>query len=123
MHTVRFFPIGNADSCLIQLSNGRRALFDFADMRDPDNEDDRRCDLEKELRGCLEDDDEIDVVAFTHLDTDHCKRAKEVFHLEHADKYQGDGRIKIRTMWVPAAAILEEGVTGQARTLARRSPT
>ena len=27
MHTVRFFPIGNADSCLVELENGRRALF------------------------------------------------------------------------------------------------
>jgi hypothetical protein len=116
MHTVRFFPIGNADSCLIELANGRRAMFDFADMA-TGKEDDKRCDLEKELRGCLGDDKEIDVVAFTHLDTDHCNRAKEVFFLEHAAKYQSDDRIKIKTMWVPASAILEEGTTGQARTL------
>jgi hypothetical protein len=116
MHTVRFFPIGNADTCLIELENGRRALFDFADMH-TDDQYDLRCDLEKELRDCLGDDKEIDVVAFTHLDTDHCARAKEVFHLEHAEKYQGEGRIKIKTMWVPATAILEVGVKGQARTL------
>lgn len=117
MHTIRFFPIGNADSCLIELQNGRRALFDFADMRNPDDGFDLRCDLEKELRDCLGDDKEIDVVAFTHFDRDHCHRAKEVFHLDHAAKYQGDDRIKIKTMWVPANAILEEGVKGQARTL------
>jgi len=40
-----------------------------------------------------------------------------VFHLEHAAKYQGGDRIKIGTMWVPASAILEEGLEGQARTL------
>lgn len=34
MHIVRFFPIGNADTCLIELANGRRVLFDFADMLD-----------------------------------------------------------------------------------------
>lgn len=117
MHVVRFFPIGNADTCLIELENGRRALFDFADMRNPDNQYDLRCDLEQELRSCLGDNKEIDVVAFTHLDTDHCARSKEVFHLEHALKYQGDDRIKIKTMWVPATAILEEGTKGQARTL------
>lgn len=116
MHTVRFFPIGNADTCLIELENGRRALFDFADTH-TDDQYDLRCDLEKELRDCLGDDKEIDVVAFTHLDTDHCARANEVFHLEHAEKYQGDGRIKIKTMWVPATAILEVGVKGQARAL------
>lgn len=117
VHTVRFFPIGNADTCLIELENGRRALFDFADMRESANANDKRCDLEKELRDCLNGDKEIDVVAFTHLDTDHCKRAKEVFHLDHAAKYQGGDRIKMKTMWVPASAVLEEGVTGQARTL------
>ena len=117
MHIVRFFNIGNADSCLIELENGRLALFDFADMRNKDDASDKRCDLEKELRECLGDDKEIDVVAFTHLDTDHCNRAKDVFHLEHAAKYQGGDRIKIKTMWVPATAILEEGVEGQARTL------
>jgi glyoxylase-like metal-dependent hydrolase (beta-lactamase superfamily II) len=117
LHIVRFFNIGNADSCLIELENGRLALFDFADMRNKDDASDKRCDLEKELRECLGDDKEIDVVAFTHLDTDHCNRAKDVFHLEHAAKYQGGDRIKIKTMWVPATAILEEGVEGQARTL------
>ncbi|MNH15036.1 hypothetical protein D3C79_746420 [compost metagenome] len=57
------------------------------------------------------------MVAFTHLDKDHCNRAKEVFWLEHAAKYQNDDRIKIKTLWVPAHAVLEEGVKGQARTL------
>jgi hypothetical protein len=117
MHTVRFFPIGNADTCLIQLENGRRVLFDFADMRNRDDADDKRCDLEKELRACLGDDKEIDVVAFTHLDIDHTKRATEVFELDHADKYQGGDRIRIKTLWVPAAAILEAGVEGEARIL------
>lgn len=117
MHIVRFFPIGNADTCLIELENGRRILFDFADMHCPDDSEDKRCDLEKELRDILGDDKTIDVVAFTHLDKDHCNRAKEVFWLEHAAKYQDDDRIKIKTLWVPAHAVLEEGVKGQARTL------
>ncbi|WP_294390569.1 hypothetical protein [uncultured Sphingomonas sp.] len=117
MHTVTFFPIGNADSCLIELENGRRALFDFADMRNPNDENDKRCDLAQEIRDRMGKHKEIDVVAFTHLDTDHCKGAKDFFHLEHAEKYQGEGRYKIKTMWVPANAILEVGVKGQARTL------
>ena len=117
LHTVTFFNIGNADSCLIELENGRRAMFDFADMRDANDKADKRCDLEKELRDRMGDDKEIDVVAFTHFDADHCKRAKDVFELDHADKYKGGDRIKIKTMWVPASAILEVGVTGQARTL------
>ncbi|WP_338501967.1 hypothetical protein VRB50_21675 [Pseudomonas poae] len=117
MHIVRFFPIGNADTCLIELANGRRILFDFADMHKADDPEDKRCDLEKELRDILGDDKTIDVVAFTHLDKDHCNRAKEIFWLDHAAKYQGDDRIKIKTLWVPANAVLEAGVEGQARTL------
>lgn len=117
MHIVRFFPIGNADTCLIELANGRRILFDFADVGNPDDADDKRCDLEKELRSILGDDKTIDVVAFTHLDRDHCHRAKDIFYLEHAAKYQDDDRIKIKTLWVPAHAVLEVGVEGQARTL------
>jgi hypothetical protein len=31
------------------------------------------------------------------------------FWLEHALKYQGEGRIKIREPWVPTATILEDG--------------
>ncbi|MGU3544426.1 hypothetical protein [Methylobacterium sp. A52T] len=117
MHIIRFFPIGNGDCCLIQLENGRWILFDFADMRNPNDPNDKRCDLEKELREALGDHKVIDVVAFTHLDTDHCKRAKEVFELDHADKYRGGDRIKIKSLWVPASAVLEEGLKGQARTL------
>ena len=58
-------------------------------MRDPDNEDDLRCDLEQELRDDLKDSDRdyYDVVAFTHLDEDHYKRAAEFFWLKHAKKY------------------------------------
>lgn len=117
MHTVRFFPIGNADSCLIELENGRRALFDFADMRNASDPNDRRCNLPQEIRSCIGEAKEIDVVAFTHFDKDHCHCAKDFFYLEHAAKYQGEDRIKIKAMWVPANAILETGVEGQARTL------
>jgi hypothetical protein len=29
---LTFYPIGNADTCLIDLANGKKVLFDFADM-------------------------------------------------------------------------------------------
>ena len=64
MPKVTFFPIGNADTCLIELDNDRRTLFDFADMRNPDDKDDKRCDLEGEIRARLDGGNEIDVVAF-----------------------------------------------------------
>ncbi len=112
MPKVTFFPLGNADSILIDLINGKKVLFDYANTRDPDNKFDLRCDLEKELRDDLEatDCDCYDVVAFTHLDRDHYQRASQFFYLEHAKKYQGEARVKIGTLWVPAAMITEDGV-------------
>src|SRR2546423_1673474 len=110
MPSLTFYPIGNADCCRIDLANGKKLLFDFADTRDPDDKADRRCDLAKELRDDLEaaDRDYYDAVAFTHLDNDHYKRSTEFFRLEHDTKYQSAGRIKINVMWVPAALITEE---------------
>ena len=111
MHTMTFFPLGNADCCRIELGCGRTALIDFAATRDTDDDDDPRCDLPELLRADLKKKgrDYFDVVAFSHLDKDHFKGATDFFHLEHAKKYQGDGRIKINVMWVPAALITEPG--------------
>jgi len=107
MAKVTFFPIGNADCTLLDLQSGDKVLFDFADMRNPDDDDDKRCDLSQTLRADLADSgaDSYRVVAFTHLDEDHYKRCSEFFWFQHAKKYQGDDRVKIDTMWVPAAVI------------------
>jgi len=111
MHKITLFPLGNADCCRIDLECGKKILFDFADSRDPEDEDDLRCDLPKELREDLEESnrDYFDVVAFSHLDKDHFNGATEFFFLEHAKKYQSDDRIKMNVMWVPAALITEQG--------------
>ena len=114
-----FFPIGNADSCRIDLVGGRKVLFDFADVRDAEDPYDKRIDLAAELRRDLDDAnrDYLDAVCFTHLDTDHIKGSGEFFWLEHAACYQGDGRIKIKELWVPAAAVTEEGAEDDARVI------
>jgi len=111
MHKITLFPLGNADCCRIDLECGKKILFDFADSRDPEDEDDLRCDLPKELREDLEESnrDYFDVVAFSHLDKDHFNGATEFFFLQHAKKYQSDDRIKMNVMWVPAALITEQG--------------
>ncbi|HFD86266.1 MAG TPA: hypothetical protein ENJ35_01150 [Gammaproteobacteria bacterium] len=110
MHRITFFPLGSADCCRIDLECGKKIIFDFADTRDPEDNDDLRCDLSKELREDLEESsrDYFDVVAFSHLDKDHFKGATEFFYLEHAKKYQSDDRIKMNVMWVPAALITEQ---------------
>src|SRR6056297_2256872 len=119
MTKLTFFPIGNADTCLVELQDGRRMLVDFADMADKDDEADKRCDLSALLTEDFEEAeaDDYHVVAFTHLDDDHCQRASEYFWLDHAKAYQGDDRKKIATLWVPAGVITEEGLTGDARAI------
>ena len=83
MHKLNFFPLGNADCCRIDLDGGQKILFDCAATQDPDDDDDKRCDLHRELRGDLDDADcdYFDVVAFTHLDRDHFARSTEFFYL------------------------------------------
>jgi hypothetical protein len=116
---LTFHPLGNADCTRFDLADGKKMLVDYADMRNPDDPWDRRIDLPTELKSDLRaaKRDYYDVVLFTHLDDDHCCGSGDFFWLEHADKYQGEGRIKIREMWVPAAAILEDGVEDSARII------
>lgn len=111
MHKTTFHNIGNADCVRVDLENGKKLLFDYAHMGDPNDSDDLRCNLPQELRDDLGDQDYFDVVAFTHLDRDHFAGATDFFYFEHLKKYQadvdGEPRIKINEMWVPAAVITE----------------
>ena len=116
---LTFHPLGDADCTRFDLADGRKLLVDYADMRNPEDPWDRRIDLPTELKSDLRaaKRDYYDVVLFTHLDDDHCCGSGDFFWLDHAAKYQGEGRIKIRELWVPAAAILEEGCQDSARII------
>lgn len=117
--TLTFHPLGNADCTRIDLANGQKMLVDYADMRNPNDPFDKRIDLPDALKADLRTAkrDNYDVVCFTHLDDDHCSGAGDFFWLDHAAKYQGEGRIKIKELWVPAAAILEDGCQDSARII------
>jgi len=110
LHKVVFYPVGNGDTTQIILSAGRRILFDYCHRQKAEGEDTPEIDLKKQLRDELEnaDRDNFNVVAFTHADVDHIQGSTEFFELQHAEKYQGNGRIKIKQLWVPAAMLLEE---------------
>lgn len=118
-HRVTFYPVGNGDCSQIALHNGRRLLFDYCHRRNAEDDEDPKIDLCARLKEELKDADReyFDVVAFTHADDDHICNSTEFFYLEHAKKYQTDGRIKINELWVPAAMILEEGCDGEDRVL------
>ena len=116
MHVVKLYPVGNGDCGQIVLEDGRRLLFDYCHRRKAEDKDDPRIDLEAALNGELAaaNREGFDVVALTHLDDDHIANSTEFFHLEHARKYQGNGRKTIEELWVPAAAIIEKGLSGEA---------
>lgn len=119
MHKLTFFPLGNADCCRIDLHDGRKILFDYANTRTPEDETDKRCDLPVLLQEDLDASkrDGYEVGAFTHLDDDHVCGAPNFFYLQHAEKYRVNGRPKIHELWVPAAALVEEGLVGDARVI------
>ena len=116
MHRVRFYPVGNGDCSQIILANERRLLFDYCHRRKAEDKEDSRIDLHSVLSDELKaaGRDGFDVLALTHLDDDHIANSTEFFFLEHAKKYQDEGRKRIKELWVPAAAILETGLTGEA---------
>lgn len=108
MHKLTFFQLGNADTTLINLANGKKILVDYANVRSAESLD-KRADLPRELWADLRaaNRDSYDMVMFSHFDEDHVCGASEFFFLDHAGKYQGEGRAKIRTLVVGAAAIIE----------------
>ena len=115
MHKVIFYPVGNGDTSQIVLANGKRLLFDFRHQNQGEDSDLPHIDLKKRLTDELKEAqrDYFDVVAFTHGDNDHIAYSTEFFELQHAKKYQGDGRIKIKELWVPASMILDTATHDQ----------
>lgn len=113
---MTFFPLGNADTTLIRLADDNLILFDYADMRCADDPADKRIDLPKEIRAQLADAGRASFrsVAFTHLDKDHISGASDFFWFRYSGALQDDKRVKIDEMWVPAAAITETSLTGDA---------
>lgn len=119
MHKLSFFPLGNADTTLIELGNGKNILFDFANVANPLNPSERRANVDKELREIMKRKGKksFEVVAFTHGDNDHVKGAGEFFQLDHAALYGVGDRFKIDELWVPANMILEDGCEDDARII------
>ncbi|ASC72405.1 hypothetical protein XM38_033620 [Halomicronema hongdechloris C2206] len=118
MHKVIFYPVQNGDTSQIILSNGKRLLFDFRHLNRGEKEDDPAIDLKSQLNSELAKAkrDYFDVLALTHADLDHILHSTEFFELQHNPAYQGNGRIKVNELWVPAAMVLETATTEQWKT-------
>lgn len=119
MHRLTFYPIGNADCCFIEVESGKNLLFDYADMRNGDDETDLRIDLKNAIKNKLKGlgKSYIDVVSFSHADEDHYNRFSELFYLKHANKYQSEERIKINEMWIPASLICDGDLDDEGKIL------
>ena len=115
MPRVTFYPVGNGDTSQIVLNNGKRLIFDYHHQKKSEEEGSTDFNLKKHLTDELKavQRAEVDVLALTHGDDDHIRNSTEFFELRHAVKYQGNGRIKVKELWVPAAMILEEGTNDQ----------
>lgn len=115
MHKVIFYPVGNGDTSQIVLENGKRLLFDFRHQDQGENDESPHIDLKARLHEELQEAnrDYFDVVAFTHGDNDHIAHSTEFFELWHSKKYQGEDRIHINELWVPAAMILDTATNDQ----------
>lgn len=109
-HIVKFYPVGHGDTSQIVLNNGRRVLFDFNHSSASEDSTRPEINLKAELKAELTaaGRDYFDVVAFTHADLDHIQGSTEFFELQHAKKYQGDDRVKIQELWMPAAMLLQQ---------------
>ena len=118
MHKVIFYPVSNGDTSQIIVNcgdNEKRILFDFHHNSNASDQNSPHIDLAEKLHEELKQAkrDYFDIVAFTHADKDHICDCSEFFDLDHAQKYQGDNRIKIKELWVPAALILETAEQGE----------
>lgn len=114
-HRIIFYPVGNGDTSQIILENGKRILMDYRHQKKTEDGEGPEINLKAHLKQELKNAgrESFDVVAFTHADKDHIENSTDFFELWHAAKYQGDGRIKIDTLWVPAAMVLEKGTNSQ----------
>ena len=124
MHKIVYYPLGNAETLRIDVdSSDRKILMDYADVRDPNNKFDLRWDLPTDLKADLKASkrDSYDAVVFTHLDDDHCCGAGDFFYFEYASTRQGAGRVKMPEMWVPALAITETSLDGDALIISKEA--
>lgn len=119
MAKLTFFPVENGDTMLIESDDGRLMLVDYCHRIKGEDNVEPCIDLASTLGALLADlkREAIDVVVFTHRHDDHTAGAEEFFSLDHAATYQGDGRVAIGELWIPASMVLATGLEGSARVI------
>lgn len=105
--SITYFPVGNGDTVLIQLSDGRDILIDCNITSDSrDDSDDTRYDVHNHLLSVLKKENGIpfvDAFILTHPDEDHCRGFGETFYTgdpsKYSEKHKSAGLIRIDELW------------------------
>jgi len=105
--SITYFPVGNGDTSLIQLSNGFNILIDCnITNASKDESDDTTYDVHNHLLSVLKKEKNVpfvDAFILTHPDEDHCRGFGETFYTgdpsTYSDKHKKDGLIRIDELW------------------------
>lgn len=106
--SITYFPVGNGDTTLIQLSDGASIIVDCNVTEPPEDESDEPWyDVHEHLRKVLTKDNDgtshADAFILTHPEQDHCRRFAVVFYTGDPANYSEEdrkaGRILIDELW------------------------
>ena len=111
--TLTYYPLGNAQTILLKLSNEKKMLFDFADVKSNDPKD-KRWNLKNEF----DDVNNFDVVMFTHAHEDHIKGAADFFRMEYSRKR--DNGATIGELWLSSAFVTDTSCTCEDASVIRQ---
>ena len=114
---LSFYPVGNADCCLVQLADGRNLILDFAAPREAGTSAYPCIDLPQALRKDLKGRNCVDVLAVSHRESDRCRGIGDFFQLEHSPRYQGPRRIKVIDLWVTVGLFTDPDLKGDAKAV------
>ncbi len=119
MANITFYPLGNADCCVIKTDPGKTLVFDYADVKNTDDREDKRMPLQEAVRKDVgwPSVKEIDVLAVTHGDDDHVRNICETFYLESKSDCQSSDHIKFKDLWIPACLLTEVGAEDHTKLI------
>lgn len=119
MASITFYPIGNADCCLIKTDAGYKVLVDYADTKNPADIYDKRISLRDAVRKDIgwPQVKQIDILAITHGDDDHVRHISEAFYLESKTASQSSDHIKFNELWIPSNMLTEVGSEDHTKTI------
>ena len=116
-HTIKFYPVDNADCTLIKLSNGKTVIIDcqfFSNLNDKDGKQvfyDVKADLLKELSKDSDGHPFVDLFINTHPHEDHCLGFGEHYYSGKVANYDDEkdkDKIIIGELWVTPIVMSNE---------------